>query len=46
MTDDFGTAPPLEKRFHFILLYFLFHFLDIFSNLYEVLVKDAFSFIP
>ena len=39
-------CPPLEKLFHFIFLNLLYHFLDIFSNLYEVLVKDAFPFIP
>lgn len=43
MPDD---LPPLEKLFHFIFLNLLYHFLDIFSNLYEVLVKDAFPFIP
>ena len=30
----------------FIFLNLLYHFLDILSNLYEVLVKDAFPFIP
>lgn len=45
MTDDL-VLPPLEKLFHFILLNFLYHFLDILADLYEVLVKDAFPFIP
>lgn len=32
--------------FDFILLNLLNHFLNIFSDLYEVLVKDTFPFIP
>mgnify|MGYP000081652411 CR=1 FL=1 len=45
MTDNL-VLPPLEKLFHFILLNLLYHFLDILSNLYKVLVKDALPFIP